>query len=171
MFGIGPMELIIIAVVAIVFVGPQRLPEVMNKLGRLFVQFRRQTQDVRESINGVIKDAERELELERVRKLRDEIEQIKAQKLLSDENKENKHEYHESHYIDGEFVPPASSSGENLSDFEPFQRSDVLHNSADEAQTAHSAKIAADQKSQDDANEDIGNNRDHINGNKTIKDA
>ena len=131
MFGIGPMELLVIAIVAIVFVGPQRLPEMMRKFGRMFVQVRRQTQDIRNSFNDVIRDAEREFELERIRDLKKQVDQVKNQNLLdvaakeinkaeqgqdqaanTDQNAADKdkakkdpdYEYHESHYIDGEFV-------------------------------------------------------------------
>lgn len=144
MFGIGPMELIIIAVIAIVFVGPQRLPEVMTKLGRLFVQVRRQTQDVRESINSVIKDAERDLELERVKKLRGEIEKIKAENLLKEGNeaKNPEFQYHESHYVDGKFTPPEGFIDTDFSDFKPYTRTDIPN---DDERTESTA-IAADKE-------------------------
>jgi sec-independent protein translocase protein TatB len=64
MFGIGPAEILVVAVVALVFVGPQRLPEMMRQFGKILVKTRRATADVRESFDETIRQAERDLVLE-----------------------------------------------------------------------------------------------------------
>ena len=61
MFGIGIFEIIIIAVVALIFVGPARLPELMRQGGKLFVQLRRSANDVKSQFDGVIQQAEEEI--------------------------------------------------------------------------------------------------------------
>ena len=47
MFNIGSGELILIAVVALLVLGPKRLPELARGLGRFLREFRRQTDEVR----------------------------------------------------------------------------------------------------------------------------
>jgi Tat protein translocase TatB subunit len=50
MFGIGTPELIVILVVALIFLGPKRLPEVGRALGKALGELRRASQDLRDSI-------------------------------------------------------------------------------------------------------------------------
>ncbi|HEB90195.1 MAG TPA: twin-arginine translocase TatA/TatE family subunit [Deltaproteobacteria bacterium] len=50
MFGIGPMELLLIFVVALLVFGPKRLPELARTLGRGLAEFRRASNDLRQSL-------------------------------------------------------------------------------------------------------------------------
>lgn len=61
MFGIGFLEIVVIAVVVLIFVGPKRLPELMREGGKLFVQLRRTANDVKSQFDGVIQQAEEEI--------------------------------------------------------------------------------------------------------------
>lgn len=50
MFGIGPMELVLILVVALLVLGPKRMPELARTLGKGLGEFRRASHDLRESL-------------------------------------------------------------------------------------------------------------------------
>ncbi len=50
MFGIGMPELLVIFVVALVVLGPKRLPEVARSLGKAMAEFRRQSSDIMEEL-------------------------------------------------------------------------------------------------------------------------
>jgi Tat protein translocase TatB subunit len=49
MFGIGFPELLLIAVIALVVIGPKRLPDLAKALGRGFAEFRRATDELKQS--------------------------------------------------------------------------------------------------------------------------
>jgi TatA/E family protein of Tat protein translocase len=50
MFGIGPLELVLILVVALLVFGPKRVPELARTLGRGLAEFRRASNDLRQSL-------------------------------------------------------------------------------------------------------------------------
>ncbi|MBI3801068.1 MAG: twin-arginine translocase subunit TatB [Deltaproteobacteria bacterium] len=52
MFGIGIPELLVIMVVALIVLGPQRLPEVAKALGKALAEFRRATGDLSEELSN-----------------------------------------------------------------------------------------------------------------------
>jgi len=52
MFGIGPTELVVILVVALLVLGPKRLPEIARALGKGLAEFRRATADVTSEIDN-----------------------------------------------------------------------------------------------------------------------
>jgi len=62
MFDIGFSEILVIAVVALIVIGPERLPKVARTLGHLFGRMQRYVNDVKTDIS-------REMELDELRKL------------------------------------------------------------------------------------------------------
>ena len=68
MFGIGLPEMIIIAAVALIFIGPDKLPGVLRSIGKGLVELKRSTSDVRSTVQDEMNKIEEEIELKDVRK-------------------------------------------------------------------------------------------------------
>ncbi len=67
MFDIAFSEILVIAVVALIIIGPERLPKVARTLGHLFGRMQRYVNDVKSDIS-------REMELEELKKLQSSIQ-------------------------------------------------------------------------------------------------
>jgi sec-independent protein translocase protein TatB len=67
MFDIGFSELLVIAIVALIVIGPQQLPKVARTLGHLFGRMQRYVNDVKADIT-------REMELDELKKMRTSME-------------------------------------------------------------------------------------------------
>ena len=68
MFDIGFSELMVIGLVALIVIGPERLPRVARTLGHLIGRLQRYVADVKADIN-------REIELEELNKMRETVQQ------------------------------------------------------------------------------------------------
>ena len=67
MFDIGFSEIMVIAVVALIVIGPEKLPKTARTLGHLFGRLQRYVSDVKADIS-------REMELEELRKLQQQVQ-------------------------------------------------------------------------------------------------
>jgi len=71
MFDIGFSELVVIAVVALIVIGPERLPKAARTMGHLFGRLQRYVNDVKSDIS-------REMELDELRKLQKQVQSAAA---------------------------------------------------------------------------------------------
>jgi sec-independent protein translocase protein TatB len=85
MFDIGFSELLVIGLVALVVIGPERLPRVARTLGHLAGRLQRYVSDVKSDIS-------REMELEDLRKMRDSMQQAASSFETSVKSELNKTE-------------------------------------------------------------------------------
>jgi len=85
MFDIGFSELLVIGVVALLVIGPERLPRVARTIGHLMGRMQRYVADVKA-------DIDREVELEELRKMRDSVQQAATNIETSVQSELNKAE-------------------------------------------------------------------------------
>jgi sec-independent protein translocase protein TatB len=71
-FDIGFSELMVIGLVALIVIGPERLPRVARTVGHLAGRLQRYVSDVKADIS-------REMELDELRKMRDEMQQAASE--------------------------------------------------------------------------------------------
>ena len=85
MFDIGFSELLVIGLVALIVIGPEKLPRMARTLGHLAGRLQRYVADVKADIN-------REIELEELRKMRDSMQQAASNFESSVQSEVNKTE-------------------------------------------------------------------------------
>lgn len=76
MFGVDTMELIIVAIAALIFIGPKDLPKVMATVGRFVGKVRGYARHFTSGVENMIREAELE---EMEKKWREENQRILAQ--------------------------------------------------------------------------------------------
>ena len=105
MFDIGFSELLVIGVVALIVIGPEKLPRVARTVGVLAGRLQRYVADVKADIN-------REIELEELRKMRDSMQQAATSMESSVQSELNKTETELNKSVEavvGEVKPPEES--------------------------------------------------------------
>ena len=93
MFGIGLPELIVIAVIALIVVGPKKLPDLAKSLGKGLSEFRRAADDVTENVKETLKPND----------VKKEVNDFKDSLLYG---KKNDHDDHKSFPPGGETKEP-----------------------------------------------------------------
>ena len=83
MFDIGFSELLVIGVVALIVIGPEKLPRLARTVGHLAGRLQRYVADVKADIN-------REIELEELRKMRDSMQKAASEMQSSVDAELNK---------------------------------------------------------------------------------
>jgi len=118
MFGIGFPELIIIMVVALIIIGPSKLPDLARALGKGMAEFRKATQDIKESL-----DLDQEFE-EAKEELADAIGDINRPLDVEDMEKEMTPKYQDydevlESYMKGAEAMPEEAEAEGKTPEEP----------------------------------------------------
>lgn len=123
MFDIGFSELMVIAVVALIVIGPERLPKVARTVGHLFGRMQRYVNDVKADIS-------REMALDDLRKLQASMQDT-ARSIEESVNQEVRSAEDEMNRISGEAqavasqaAPPENTAGAAVGSTAPASGAD-----------------------------------------------
>ena len=92
MFGIGALEFFLIAVVALLVIGPKDMPRALYHLGRLIRKFRSFTAEIQDGIDRATEDVALEEIAKEANKAGDEMTEfrIEQQKAIEERDKKEK---------------------------------------------------------------------------------
>jgi sec-independent protein translocase protein TatB len=104
MFDVGFSELIVIAIVALIVIGPERLPKVARTAGHLLGRLQRYVNDVKSDIN-------REMQLDELKKLQSEVQESarSLERSVNQQIQEVEYTLHETAQSVTEVVTPPLS--------------------------------------------------------------
>ena len=112
MFDIGFTELLVIGVVALIVIGPEKLPRMARTVGHLAGRLQRYVADVKADIN-------REIELDELRKMRDSMQQAASNFESSVQSEMNKTETELNKSVEAVVGNPSEIATEEVKRQEP----------------------------------------------------
>ena len=90
MLGIGPWEIAIIAIIALLLIGPRRLPEVMKTVGKGIFELRKASSDFRRTLEHEVTAEERHDQDDRIMEERRKyMDELKAQQEVANQGATN----------------------------------------------------------------------------------
>jgi sec-independent protein translocase protein TatA len=89
MFGIGMPELIVILVILLIVIGPQKLPDLAKSLGKGLAEFKRATDDFKRNVEETAKEHE---EKEKIAQQSTVTEKVEETGKSGEEKKEKSNE-------------------------------------------------------------------------------
>ncbi len=69
MFGLGLPELLVIFVIALLVFGPKKLPELGKSIGRAMAEFKKASDEFKDTIHQEMKEVEKSADVEEIKKL------------------------------------------------------------------------------------------------------
>jgi len=137
MFGIGMPEMILILAIALIVLGPKKLPDLAKSLGRAMREFKKATSDFKESIevDTDFKDVKKtfdDVDTE-LRESIDVTSSLDSESASSDESKIDESEWDEGEPDDSE-----SGSSDEGEPEEPKPESELNEGGPDESESASS---------------------------------
>lgn len=138
MFGIGMPELIIIMVIALLVIGPKKLPDLARALGKGMAEFRKATQDIKESL-----DIDEEMR-EAKEDLMDSISGIEKQMDL--EFPDQKPEYETFDEMTADYDEAKAASGQESKIIDELKNGEVKAESIEESEKVETSQTGEEKK-------------------------
>ncbi|QJT08462.1 Sec-independent protein translocase protein TatB [Oceanidesulfovibrio marinus] len=117
MFGIGSTELLVILAVALIILGPKKLPQIARALGKGVAEFKKVSTDLQRTINVEMEREEREQK----RKEDDKVKQAEKAKAAQSKHKGESEEAAQARREAEEASKKALASADKANRSEPFK--------------------------------------------------